>query len=135
MRNWLLGLMALVFIGVNVWYFSSAPADRLPLVKTEEVTVMELHSPPGKIQKSITNKQQIAGIIRYYNTAKVLRNSFGTTPTKKIQLNLYDGRIINIWPLNTEMVSIGIKDQAAYKQYNVEAPELVEYFNTIPGVK
>lgn len=135
MRNWLISLMVLVILGVNLWYFNTGPAEKLPMVKTEEVIVMEIQSPPGQIRQSITNKQQIAGILRYYNTAKVMRNSFGTTPTKKIQFNIFDGRIIGLWPLNSEMVGVGIKDKTGYKQYNVQAPELVDYFRTIPENK
>ena len=132
MRNRLLPVAIAVIIPVALGYFIFSSTERLPLVKTEEVAVMQINSPPGQVQQNITDKQKIAPIVRYYNRAKILKNGDGTTPNALIELKLFDGRIVSILSLYTDTVTIGIKDKSGYKQYNAKSPELAKYLESIP---
>lgn len=131
MKNRLLPVAIVIIVAIALGYFIYSSPERLPMVKTEEITVIEVYSTTGQVLQNITDKQVIAPVIRYYSQAKILNSSDNNPSIARLELKIYDGRVVSIRPLGTDTVTIGIKDKSGYKQYEVLSPDLVKYLENI----
>lgn len=135
MKKLFIILAVFMFLGVNIYYLTDKPKVRLPLLKTEEVTMLELQKPPGTMKSNTVDKAKIAVVVRGFNTARIARNSFGSNPDRVLILRLADGRLINIWPSNTQQVRIGILEAGKTSQVSANSPELARYLANPPELK
>lgn len=125
-------LPVLLLVILTLGYTIYSASNRLPQIKTEGVTVMELNSPSGQVIQAITDKNKIAQVVRYYSSAKVLAKGSNDSPGAILKLKLFDRREINISPLAAEKITVGIKKGEEYQRYHVQSPELASYLANLP---